>query len=55
MTHEIGAMIASAYGLALVLLVVVLLVRIGRREKDVGRSVLESPLVWLFSESRRTS
>lgn len=47
MTHEIGAMIASAYGLALVLLVVVLLVRIVRREKDVGRSVLESPLVWL--------
>jgi glycosyl transferase family 87 len=47
MTHETGALIASAYGLALVLLVVVLLVRIVRREEDAGHSVLESPLVWL--------
>jgi Glycosyltransferase family 87 len=46
MTHEAGAIVASAYGVALVVLVIVLLVRIVRRERD-GRSVLESPLVWL--------
>jgi hypothetical protein len=47
MSHETGNVVASAYGIVLMVLVVVLLVRIAIREGNTGRSILESPLVWL--------
>jgi hypothetical protein len=47
MGHETGTVVASAYGAVLMVLVVVLLIRIAIRERNTGRSILESPLVWL--------
>ena len=44
MTQDTGNVVASVYGILLLVLVVVLLVR---APENSGESIVESPLVWL--------